>query len=204
MKSFSKTARKRTEKTLWLIGGLVWAAAVVATSPPVIAMIVITIAIVIVIYARQIALAKILWQEKRRIGSQANAHQRGYILQRLGGLPYINDSYSTRDPREEKTFTVRRHLDVRLSVIYSIEFVENEYVGPATIGNEYRRTTRSYQLSPKWSKIHYEESVSLRYSGKVKYHARQEKREELDHLPDNVIERIEYVLINWEPVLHDQ
>lgn len=204
MKIVSKFTRKRTKNTLWFLAYLVWAVGIIATSPPVTAAVVITGAIIIVIYARQIALAKILWQEKRRINSQPNAHQRGYILQRLRQLPYVNDSYSTRDPREEKTFTVRHHLDVGLSVIYSIEFVENEYVGPADIGNEYRRTSRSYQLSPKWSKIHYEESVAFRYSGKVEYHQREVKRQELDHLPDDVIEHIEYVLINWEPVLHDK
>ena len=204
MKFFSKIARKRIENTLWLLGSLVWAIAIIATSPPIIAVIVITTVVRIVVYARQIVLAKILWQEKRRINSQANAHQRGYILQRLKELPYVNDSYSTRDPLEEKTFTVRHHLDVRLSVIYTIEFVENEYIGPADIGNEYRRTVRSYQLSPKWSKIRYEEFVALRYSGKVEYHASEAKSEELDHLPDDVIESIEYALINWQPVLHDQ
>jgi hypothetical protein len=140
------------------------------------------------------------WLEKRLIASQPNAHQRGYILQRLYQLPYENDAFSTRDPSEDKTFTVRHYLDERLAMTFVIEFVENEYISPASIGNVYKRTKRSYRLSPKRSAIHYEKSIGLRQSGSVEYYRRETMRQELDHLPDDVIEYVEYALLNWERV----
>lgn len=157
------------------------------------------------VYAKPIVRYKALWQNKRDIRLQANAHQRGYILQRLEMLPYSQmangvDGYAVRDPRTEVTLTISRHPDRHLGIRYLIEFTDEEYVSAAQIGNRYKCTSHSYVLSPKWSIVHYAETISFRLSDKTQYRDREETQKELDHLPDDVIERIELALNSWEPL----
>lgn len=151
-------------------------------------------------FSKQLTRTLAQWLEDWRIASQPNAHQRGYIIQRLRQLPYENDVFSTKDPREEKTFTVRHYLDERLVTVFLIEFTENKPFGRVDTCNKYQRTEHSYRLAPKRSRIHYEESTGCLRKGSTEYIARETARKKLDHLPDEVIGQIEHALINWEYV----
>ncbi|MNH49954.1 hypothetical protein D3C73_15510 [compost metagenome] len=179
---------------------LVFVVFIITTAPLIVGFAMVIVLGLLLVFSKPLLRGARLWQEKRRIASQPNAHQRGYILQRLRQLPYNNDdSFSARDLGEDNTLTVRHYLDECSVTAFIIEFVKNEYVGPADIGNEYRRTKHRYYLSPKRSTIKYEESTGLRRSGSVDYHKYEARHSELDHLPDEVIEHIEYALLNWEP-----
>ena len=179
---------------------LTFATFVVATMPFAILMLLLIAAGASTRFSKQIADTVAQWLENQRIASQPNAHQRGYIIQRLRQLPYENDVFATRDPREDKAFTVRNYLDERLVTVFLIEFTENSYIGPVATGHEYQRTEHSYRLAPKRAIIHYEKSIGRLRNGSSEYRTRETARLKLDHLPDDVIENIEHALLNWEQV----
>lgn len=207
----SDTTRQRFHKAKWPLLFVVWSVLAFVVYPPAQAVVVFGAFTLCVVFAKRIVWWQMSLKQNKLIKAQPNTHQRGYILQRLSLLPYqdsdqVSDGtqiFMVRDLKQHTVLTVYRMPVKYIGVAYKIEFTQREFVGPASIGNQYRYTTELYVLSPSWAEVRYTKVVSFRQSDASEYAEQEVTEEVLDHLPNEIIERIEYALLHWQAVSLD-
>lgn len=207
----SDTTRKRFHNVKWVALWTAWAILALAVSPAALAIPLVSFGLLFVIFSKRIAWWKISWQERRQIKAQPNVHQRGYILQRLAMLPYQESEqlsvgttiYTVSDADQTVTLSIYHKCASYAGDTYLIDFTHVEFVGAVTIGNQYRYTTDNYTVSSNMADIRYDRRVWLRESGQAERVECESTDAMLDHLPDEVIERVEYALLHWEVVSLD-
>lgn len=207
----SDTTRQRFHNAKWIPLYALWGILVFALLPFAETAVIVGVLVLLMVSIERIVWWQMSLKENKLIKAQPNTLQRGYILQRLNLLSYRGSAqvpgntqvYTARDLKHNTDLAIYRIPIAYIGVVYKIDFTQREFVGAASIGNQYRYTTERYVLSPSFAEVRYVKIVSFHESDAFEYAEQETTEKALDHLPDEIVERIEYAILHWQTLSLD-